>query len=164
MLTSTRGNLCAMDTQKSNKLEDVREFFARHDLFAQHCGIELIEVTPGRALARMPVKQHHLNGLGTVHGGAIFSLADYCFAAACNSHGSVAMALNVNISFIKAARQGSVLTAEAEEMSLGGRTATYMIRITDQDNALVGVFQGLAYRKPEISHDFTRKKRVEPTP
>ncbi|HEY3272112.1 MAG TPA: hydroxyphenylacetyl-CoA thioesterase PaaI [Methanocella sp.] len=127
---------------------DLKEFFKR-DKFAARCGIELLEVSPGGAKVSMKVEEHHLNGLRTVHGGAIFTLADYTFAVACNSHGTVAVALNVNISFVKAAFPGMTLYAEAKEVSMSPKIGTYDIRVTNEKGDLIATFQGLAYRKKE---------------
>jgi acyl-CoA thioesterase len=128
-------------------MEHIRAYFER-DTLAGHLGVELVEIAPGRAVARMAVKEHHFNSYGTVHGGAIFALADVAFAAASNAHGTVAVALNANISFLKAAVAGT-LTAEASEVSLGKKIATYAIRITDDDGDAVATFQGMVYRKGE---------------
>jgi len=127
-------------------MEKIAEFFEQRDRFAAHCGIELLEVGEGRAVARMPIGEQHLNGADTVHGGAIFTLADLAFAAASNSYGTLAMAINVSISYVKAA-VGGTLTAEAEEASCSRRLGSYTIRITDDDGDLVAIFQGMAYRK-----------------
>jgi len=117
-----------------------------NDRFAKHTGIELLTVSPGQATARMVLHPHHLNGVGTVQGGAIFTLADFAFAAACNSHGKVAVAVNVSITFMKAATTGT-LTAEAREVALNPKLGTYTVNVTDEQNNLIAVFQGLAYRK-----------------
>jgi acyl-CoA thioesterase len=116
------------------------------DAFAKHCGIELVSLAPGRATATMPVKPLHLNGLGGAHGGAIFTLADFAFAAACNSHGPMAVAINVSITFVKAVNAG-VLKAEARETSCNPRLGTYAIDVTNEQGELVASFHGLAYRK-----------------
>ena len=127
--------------------EEIRSFM-RKDAFAAFVGIELIEAENGWAFARLPLRDHHLNGLGMVHGGAVFTLADLAFAAACNSHGRVAVAIHCSISYIKAA-QGDVLQAEAQEVSAGPKIGTYSIRITDGAGEIVAVFEGMAYRKKE---------------
>jgi acyl-CoA thioesterase len=126
-------------------MEKIKEFFKK-DLFAKHCGIELLEVSKGYAKAKMDIKNHHLNGVGTVQGGAIFTLADLVFAVASNSHGTVAVAINVNISFIKAINKGT-LYAEGKETSINPKLATYDIRVTDDLNNLIASFQGMVYRK-----------------
>ncbi|MCX7717394.1 MAG: hotdog fold thioesterase [Candidatus Sumerlaeaceae bacterium] len=125
---------------------EIKEFFIERDLFARHCGIELLEVGPGTAVARMALGEQHLNGLRMAHGGAIFTLADYTFAAASNSRGQAAVAVSVTISFVKAAGSG-VLRAEAREVSLSSRLGVYMIEVRDDAGELVAVFQGTAYRK-----------------
>ncbi len=118
------------------------------DHFAKHVGIELLTVTPGCATARLQIQPHHLNGVDIVQGGAIFTLADLAFAAAANSHGPVAVAINVNITFIKAARSGTLL-AEAREAGLNPKLGTYIVEVKDESGAVVALFQGLAYRKTE---------------
>ncbi|MHC5173758.1 MAG: PaaI family thioesterase, partial [Planctomycetota bacterium] len=79
-------------------MDKARELLSK-DAFAEHNGIELVEIGPGMARAVMTVGNEHFNGVGIVHGAAIFSLADFAFAAASNSHGVVAVAINANISF-----------------------------------------------------------------
>lgn len=116
------------------------------DRFARHSGLEIVEAGAGRAKVRMCIGPQHLNGMGYVHGGAIFTLADYAFAAACNSRGYAAVAVNANISYVKAAREGS-LTAEAQELTAEGKLGTCMVRVTDDAGDVVAVFQGLSYRK-----------------
>jgi acyl-CoA thioesterase len=121
--------------------------YLRNDGFAKLLGIELLEAENGRALARMLITAQHLNSHGTLHGGAIFSLADAVFAAASNSHGVVAVAINCTISYFKALREGVVI-ARAEEVSLNSALATYDIRITSEANGeLIALFQGTVYRK-----------------
>ena len=129
-------------------MEGIKEFFTSRDLFARHCGIELLEVGEGRARARMTLTDDHLNGVGIAHGGAIFTLADLAFAAASNSHGTVAVAINASISYMKATTTG-VLIAEAEEVACHPRLGSYTIRVTDDTGELVALFQGMTYRKRE---------------
>jgi acyl-CoA thioesterase len=122
--------------------------FFRRDRFAAYVGIELLEAGSGRAKARLTLAEQHLNGLGIVHGGALFTLADLAFAAAVNSRGRAAVAIQCTISYLRAA-QGGLLTAEAEEVSCGPKIASYLIRITDAAGEIVSLFEGLAYRKKE---------------
>ncbi|UHD18542.1 PaaI family thioesterase [Thiocapsa bogorovii] len=126
---------------------DLKEFFLK-DRFAAHVGIELLDMAPGRAKAKLEIKDHHRNAVGVVHGAAIFSLADLVFAVASNSHGTVALGINVAISYMTSARDGTLL-AEAEEVSINPKLATYLIRILDDDRNLIALFQGTVYRKGE---------------
>lgn len=123
-----------------------------HDALAAHLGIELIDVGAGSAAARMQIKDHHCNSYGSVHGGALYALADVVFATASNSHGRVAVAIEANMSYFKAVSAG-VLTATAEEVSRSHKLATYAIRITDEDDDLVALFHGTVYRKRDAVED-----------
>lgn len=126
---------------------DLGEYFKR-DQLAASLGIELVACEAGSATARMTVRPQHYNGVNIVHGGAMFTLADFAFAAASNSHGTVAVAINATISFIRPVTAG-VLTARAEEVSRGRTLATYLVRITDEKQAVVAQFQGTVFRKNE---------------
>lgn len=123
-----------------------QETFFDNDTFAKYCGIELIEAENGHAEARLNIQPHHLNGVGTVHGGMIFSLADLAFAAACNSYDTPAVAINVNIQYLKAI-SGGILVAKAREVSLSRKIGTYSVQVTDGEDNLIASFQGMAYRK-----------------
>lgn len=123
----------------------LRTFFTR-DRFAAHNGIELIDAGPGWAKARMTVADQHLNAADVVHGGALFTLADLVFAVASNSHGQLALGINASISYLKAARTGT-LTAEAKEVSRNSKLATYTMEVRDAAGDLVALAQGTVFRK-----------------
>lgn len=133
-------------------MEDLKKFFKK-DNFAANTGIELLEVSPGYAKARMEIEEKHLNALKAVQGGALFTLADLAFAAASNAYGTAAVGINANISFVKAALKGTLI-AEAKETSINPKIATYTVDITDDEGDLVAIFQGMVYRK-KFSLDFS---------
>ena len=126
-------------------MEPSDPFFSK-DTFAQEAGIELMEVSEGRAAVKMAIADRHKNSHGTVHGGAIFTLADTAFALASNSHGVPAAAINAHISYVKSATSGT-LFAQAEEFSINPKIATYTVRVTDEDGENIAIFQGMVYRK-----------------
>ncbi len=126
--------------------QELISFFQNNDKYAQYLGIELLDIKPGYAKAQLDIKEHHKNGLDITHGGAIFSLADLVFAAASNSHGNPAVAINANISFLKAGTTGRI-TAEAFENSCGAKLASYTINVTNEQGELCALFQGMVYRK-----------------
>jgi acyl-CoA thioesterase len=130
-----------------SNLEAVGRYFAR-DRFAATSGIELVELRPGYAKARMEVEPRHLNSVGIVQGGAIFTLADFAFAVACNTAGQVTVAVNMNLSCLKATRDGT-LVAEATEVSRSRRISTCTVRVVDAEGRPVALFQGTAYVKDE---------------
>jgi acyl-CoA thioesterase len=91
-----------------------------------------------------------LNFHGVTHGGIVFGLADIAFAAASNSHGQKALALNVSISFLRATQAGDHLIAEATEVNMGGATALYNITVIEKNSQqLVAQCQAMVYRKRE---------------
>jgi acyl-CoA thioesterase len=135
-------------------MDEIKRFIEK-DFFAKHLGIEMLEYAPGKAKGRMEIKDHHLNSAGTVHGGAIFSLADAVFSVASNSHGTLAVAINVSISYFKAATSGTLI-AEGEEVSLNPKLATYLIHVKDQEGNAIALFQGTVYRKKESIKDIVK--------
>ncbi len=132
---------------------EIKEFLKK-DRLSELLGVKLLEVSNGKAKAGLVINTEHLNGLGIAHGGAIFSLADFAFAAASNSHGNIAVGINANINFVKAAGKG-LLIADAFEVSRSCKLATYTVNITDTENDLIATFQGTVYRKKDIISDIS---------
>jgi acyl-CoA thioesterase len=126
-------------------MDDLQTFVER-DSFAKHLGIEMLDYGRGYARARLEIKAQHLNSAGILHGGAIFSLADAAFAAAANSHGTLAVAITASISFFAATRDGTLI-AEAREVATSPKLASYLIEVKDEAGALVAQMQGTVYRK-----------------
>lgn len=129
-------------------MDKVKELFSANDLFAKHNGIELLNVAEGTATVRMQIKPYHFNAAGTVHGGAIFTLADFAFAAASNSHGRIAMGISTSVNFVKAAVKGNLFAA-AVENSINQKLASYTVTVTDDEGSTIAIFQGMVYRKKE---------------
>ena len=126
-------------------MQEIFDFFKK-DRFAEFCGIELTQIRPGYAEAQLDLQARHLNGVGTAHGGLLFTLADLAFAAACNSDGQVAVAINASINFVRPASKG-LLTAVARQCSGPGKVSSYRVDVTDAAGRVVASFQGLAYKK-----------------
>ena len=128
-------------------IEGVRRSF-ENDRFAAANGIELVDLGPGFAKARLAVTQQHWNCFGLTHGGAIFTLAAFTFAAAGNTGGRLALGVNMHLSCLKPTHAGT-LYAEATEVSRSNRISTCTVRVTDEMGELVAMFQGTAYIKDE---------------
>lgn len=120
--------------------------FVRNDKFAAHVGIELEQVKPGHAVVSLVLNENHLNGVGIVQGGVIFTLADYAFAAASNSMGVVTLGINASIAYFKSPK-GKSLTAEASEISRTNRLCLYNVDVFDEDKTLLARFNGTGYIK-----------------
>jgi len=124
------------------------EQMLKNDRFASCNNIRLVSVTKGEAVAEMLISENHLNGVNIIQGGALFTLADFAFAAASNSHGRIAVASNASISFFKGVSDGR-LTAKATEISSGKTLATYSVEITLDDGSKIALFTGTAFMKGE---------------
>ncbi len=132
-----------------SRLDAIREYIAE-DAFARFLGAEIEIPEPGRSRVSLTVTKDMINFHGLTHGGLIFTLGDIAFSAAGNSHGQTAVALNVDIAYLKASGVGDRLVAEAREVSAGGRTALYEIKVFNEDTGdLIASSQDLVYRKKE---------------
>jgi acyl-CoA thioesterase len=130
----------------NEKAKLVVEKMMQEDLFSQWLGIEVLDIKEGYSKIKMTVRKEMINGLGIVHGGIPFSLADSSFAFACNNRNVLSVALDTSINFIKPVHVDDVLTAEAKEMHNGRSTGLYHITITNQKEHTVAVFKGTCYR------------------
>ena len=139
------GPLHKGDTNGKQNMEKYKEFF-KSDRFAANAGVELVEVKPGFAKARMLVTEEHLNAGGVCQGGALFTLADLAFAAAANSHDQLTLSVNANITFLRSVKEGYVY-AEAVEVFNHHRIPFIEVRITDEAGELLGVMTSSGYRK-----------------
>jgi acyl-CoA thioesterase len=117
--------------------------------FAEKIGLELEELGAGHSLVKMKFTRDMENIFGMAHGGAVFSLIDEAFETASNSHGTVAVALNVNTTYHAAPSRGDILIAEAREVNKTNRTGSYYITVKNQAGELIASCQALAYRKKE---------------
>jgi acyl-CoA thioesterase len=116
------------------------------DPASQRLGMALDEIRPGYARMSMRVREDMLNGHGTCHGGYIFMLADSAFAFACNSHNFNTVGAGCSIDYLAPGREGDLLTAEAVEQALSGKTGVYDIVVTDQEGRKVALFRGKSHR------------------
>jgi acyl-CoA thioesterase len=118
----------------------------KDDLFSQWLGIRVIDIKEGYSKIQMTIRNEMMNGLGIVHGGIAFSLADSAFAFACNSRNNLSVALDTAINFIKPVHPGDILIAEAKEMHNGRTTGLYHITVVNQNGHTIALFKGTCFR------------------
>lgn len=115
--------------------------------FARALNIELVELNSGYSRVRMVNDPAKMNNIyDRAHGGAIYALIDEAFETAGQTDGTVAVALNVNVTYVSSPKPGVVLQAEARQISQTKKTAGYEIKVTDRDGSLIATCQALAYR------------------
>jgi acyl-CoA thioesterase len=125
----------------------VAEYIGK-DAYTNFLGATVEAVEAGYSRVSLTVTEAMMNFHGMTHGGIVFGLGDIAFAAASNSHGKIAVALDVSISFLRATKAGDHLVAEAREVNMGGATALYDIVVTETEGGqLVAKSQAMVYRK-----------------
>jgi acyl-CoA thioesterase len=122
-----------------------KTMFAR-DPASQALGMLLAEIRPGYARMTMAVRQDMLNGHQSCHGGYIFMLADSAFAFACNSHNHNTVGAGCTIEYLAPGRLGDLLSAEAVEQALSGKTGVYDVKVSNQEGRTVALLRGKSHR------------------
>jgi acyl-CoA thioesterase len=117
-----------------------------NDPASQALGMLLAEIRPGYARMTMPVRLEMLNGHRTCHGGYIFMLADSAFAFACNSHNHNTVGAGCTIDYLAPGREGDLLTAEAVEQALSGKTGVYDVKVSNQEGRTIALLRGKSHR------------------
>jgi acyl-CoA thioesterase len=135
-----------MNSENDLKATQVVQHMMEHDLFSQWLGIKVMEIKEGYSKITMTIRKEMINGLGIIHGGVAFSMADSAFAFACNNRNVLSVALDTSINFLKPVHVDDVLIAEAKELHNGRSTGLYHITITNQHEHVVAVFKGTCYR------------------
>ena len=125
----------------------LKDFLTQNDRFAANVGCILKEVREGYARAELFVTPEHLNAGGVCQGGAYFTLADIALAAVMNSRGTLTFGIENNIVYLKSAKAGDTLIAEAVEVYNHHKIPYVDVRITNQGGELLCVVTGMAYRK-----------------
>lgn len=124
-----------------------RHMFAS-DRASRGLGMRIVALGEGTARLEMTVRDDMLNGHDICHGGFITTLADSAFAFACNSRNQLTVAAGLTVDFLAPVKRGEVLTADASEVSLRGRTGVYDIVVTNQDGARVALVRGRSASLP----------------
>lgn len=126
-------------------LEQIQAFFAG-DKFATNAGCVILEASKGHSLCEMPITDDHRNGMGGVMGGAIFTLADFAFAIACNVDEEPTVAASNTIEYLSGAK-GDKLIAECTVDKSGRSLGFYTVDVTDNTGRKVARMVATAYRR-----------------
>jgi len=115
--------------------------------FALNMGMELVELEVGFSAVEMTHDPARMDNIyGRAHGGSIFALIDEAFEAVAQSDGTIAVALNVNVTYAASPEPGARLRAEAKLVNATKKTASYDIRVMEKGGKLVATCQALAFR------------------
>jgi acyl-CoA thioesterase len=126
--------------------EEVGAGMLAEDAASRGLGMQIEAMGPGYARMTMTVRPEMLNGFKICHGGYITLLADSAFAFACNSYNELTLAAGIVVDFVAPAREGELLTAEAREVTLSGRTGVYDVKVTNQRGETIALLRGRSHR------------------
>ncbi len=115
---------------------------AERDAASQRLGIEVVNASDGAARVEMTVTDGMVNGLGVLHGGVIFTLADTAMAYASNAGEADAVAVNADIDFLQPGNVGDRLVATATRRAAAGRTSVFDVDVTTEPGSVVATFRG----------------------
>jgi acyl-CoA thioesterase len=114
--------------------------------FARALNIELVKLEKGHSEVHMTYEPEKMNNIyDRAHGGALYALIDEAFETAGQTDGTVAVALNVNVTYVSSPQPGRLLRAEARRVSQTRKTASYDIKVTDEHGNLIALCQALAF-------------------
>ncbi|MBR3326663.1 MAG: PaaI family thioesterase [Atopobiaceae bacterium] len=131
---------------KDTSLEEVRAFF-REDRFAtEACGCRVLEARQGHAVCAFDVTPVHRNAQGNVMGGAIFTLADFTLAIACNIGEQPTVSVSNTIEFMSATR-GTQLIATCTASKSGRSLGFYTVDVADDLGTPVARMTATCFRR-----------------
>ena len=129
------------------KLKEALFKAVRKEPFAQALNITLEELDLGYSVVEMKYDPDRMGNIYQyAHGGALFGLIDEAFETACQTEGTIAVALNMNVTYVASPKAGARLRAVARQISQTKKTASFDIKVTDETGALIASCSALAYR------------------
>lgn len=126
-------------------LDQIEAVFKGDRFATEAAGCRVVEGTRGRAVAEMELTDIHRNAMGNVMGGAIFTLADFALAIACNIGEEPTVSVDSTISFFRSTK-GSKLTALAVCDKPGRHLGFYTITVTDDLGKDIAKMTATCYR------------------
>lgn len=120
-----------------------------NDPFVKFLNMEVEEVGLEKVVTKITTKEYMSNAYDTVHGGLIYSLADYTFSILCNIHGRVSLGINTNMQFLSSGNVGETLYAEAIEINKNYKIGFYQVKVTDEDHNTIALMNATSYRKSQ---------------
>ena len=125
-------------------LEEAREYFSC-DKFATENGMTLDEIDEAHAVTSMTLGERHKNAFGGVMGGAIFTLADFAFAALTNDRERLTVAQQVSINYLSQAKGGRLM-ATARYRKDGRSSCVVNVDVVDDTGREVAQFVGTGFK------------------
>ncbi len=135
-----------MEEKITDSIEYAREVVGK-DPMATYLGITVDEVKKGYARCSLMIRSEYLNAVERAHGVAVYAVADQAFAVACNSTGTKALAMSINVNYISGALVGETIFAQATPINIGRKISVWKIDVMGSEERLIASCEGIAYHK-----------------
>ena len=109
----------------------------RQNDFAGLVGVRIVRQSSGCCEAELEIRPEHMNPIGTVHGGCLFTLADTACGIAAASVGGVCTTVDGMIHFLNPAFQPKKLIAQASPLKVGRKIRNSEVGHTDETGCLI---------------------------
>lgn len=138
----------------ADEIQKILEYRQRENRFGNLVGMTIAEASDGYARGELKVRPEHLNPLGTVHGGCLYTLADSIGGTASATRGTITPTVSSDMHFLNAARDTDTLICEAREVKRGRTISVYAIEIRSDSGKLIadGTFTYFNVGKKLIQH------------
>ena len=127
-------------------IEEVRKLFGNDRFTTEACGCPVLEASRGHAVCAFDIAPIHLNAMGNVMGGAIFTLADFALAIACNMGEEPTVAVNNTIEYLNSTK-GSTLIATCDADKSGRNLGFYTVEVKDDLDTPVAKMTATCFRR-----------------
>ena len=127
-------------------IEEVRELFGTDRFATEACGCYVLEAERGRSVVAFDIADRHMNAQGRIMGGAIFTLADFALAIACNIGETPTVAVENSIQYLSVAK-GTKLIATCTVDKSGRTLGFYTVDIVDDLGTPVAKMTSTCFRR-----------------
>ena len=127
-------------------IEEVRKLFGNDRFATEACGCRVLEASRGHAVCAFDIAPVHLNAMGNVMGGAIFTLADFALAIACNIGENPTVAVSNTIEYLNSTK-GSTLVATCDVDKSGRNLGFYTVEVKDDLDTPVAKMTATCFRR-----------------
>lgn len=131
---------------ETNSIEEVRAYFGKDRFASEACACEVLEASHGHGVCAFTIGDQHRNAQGNVMGGAIFTLADFALAIACNMGENPTVSVQSSIEYFNMAK-GARLIATADVDKNGRSLGFYTVNIVDDLGTKIARMTATCFRR-----------------
>ena len=130
---------------ENSSLAEIKAMFENDRFATPAAGCRIVSGSRGHAVCEMELNDIHRNAMGNIMGGALFTLADFALAVACNIGEEPTVSIDSNISFFRSTK-GTKLIATATCDKPGQHLGFYTVEVRDDLEKLIAKLTATCYR------------------